>query len=54
MLAYPEAAPVLLEREEVRTIPFGRYPYRLFYRIVGDTIEVLHIHHAARQTWTGQ
>jgi hypothetical protein len=25
-------------------VPFIRYPYRLFYRIADDVVEVLHIH----------
>jgi hypothetical protein len=25
-----------------------RYPFRIFYRVAGDRIEILHIHHAAR------
>jgi len=29
-------------------VPFIRYPYKLFYRVVSERIEVLHIHHTAR------
>ncbi|MBN9021697.1 MAG: hypothetical protein J0H08_06320 [Rhizobiales bacterium] len=29
----------------------GRYPYRIFYRVLGDTVQVLHVHHAAREPW---
>jgi hypothetical protein len=32
-------------------VPLGRYPYKIFYRVIADTIEILHIHHAARQPW---
>jgi len=35
----------------VRVVPIGRYPYKIFYRVTADTIEVLHIHHSARQPW---
>ncbi|HWX83753.1 MAG TPA: type II toxin-antitoxin system RelE/ParE family toxin [Xanthobacteraceae bacterium] len=35
----------------VRVVPIGRYPYKIFYRITADTIEVLHIQHSARQPW---
>jgi toxin ParE1/3/4 len=38
-------------REGVRVAPLGRYPYKIFYRVAGDTVEILHIHHAARQPW---
>jgi hypothetical protein len=35
-------------------MPVVRYPYKIFYRVAGDTLEVLHIHHAARQAWDEQ
>ena len=33
----------------VRSAPLGRYPYVIFYRLIGDTVEILYIHHAARR-----
>jgi toxin ParE1/3/4 len=35
----------------IRVTLLGRYPYKIFYRVAGDTLEILHIHHAARQPW---
>jgi toxin ParE1/3/4 len=35
----------------VRVVPVGRYPYRIFYKVTADTVEILHIHHSARQPW---
>ncbi|MGY3619802.1 plasmid stabilization system protein ParE [Bradyrhizobium sp. USDA 10063] len=35
-------------RPGVRAVPLIRYPYRVFYRNTGQAIEILHIHHAAR------
>jgi plasmid stabilization system protein ParE len=32
-----------------RGAPLSRYPYKIFYRVTGDTVEILHIRHAARQ-----
>jgi hypothetical protein len=32
-------------------VPLGRYPYKIFYRVTNDTVEILHIHHAARRPW---
>jgi hypothetical protein len=29
-------------------VPLVRYPFRIFYRIASDRVEILHIHHAAR------
>ncbi len=33
----------------VRVIFIRRYPYRLFYRVRGDGLEILHIRHTSRQ-----
>ena len=45
---WPASARAVEQRPGVHVVPLIRYPYRLFYRVVGDAIEVLHIHHAAR------
>ena len=45
---YPESARRLEQRPRVRVVPLIRYPYRIFYRIEGDRIEILHLHHASR------
>jgi hypothetical protein len=29
-------------------VPLVRYPYRVFYRTANRTIEILYIHHSAR------
>jgi toxin ParE1/3/4 len=51
---WPESARRSSKRPEVRVVPVVRYPYKIFYRVAGDTLEVLHIHHAARQAWDEQ
>jgi len=38
-------------RPGVRVVPLGRYPYKIFYRVAADTVEILHIHHSARRPW---
>jgi toxin ParE1/3/4 len=48
---WPESARRSAGRPGVHVVPLGRYPYRIFYRVAGDTVEILHIHHAARQPW---
>jgi toxin ParE1/3/4 len=48
---WPRSARRSAKYPDVRVVPIGRYPYRIFYRITADTIEVLHIHHSARQPW---
>lgn len=48
---WPESSRRAAGRPDVRVVPLGRYPYRIFYRVSGDTVEILHIHHTARQPW---
>jgi toxin ParE1/3/4 len=48
---WPESSRRAAGRPDVRVAPLGRYPYRIFYRVSGDTVEILHVHHAARQPW---
>ena len=48
---WPESARRSAKRPGVRVVPLGRYPYKIFYRIRNNTVEILHIHHAARQSW---
>lgn len=45
---WPESAQEVEQKPGIRSVPFLRYPYRLFYRILADRTEVLHVHHAAR------
>jgi addiction module RelE/StbE family toxin len=57
-----EAAAVLLSKQplagmptdmpDVRVLFVGRYPYKVFYRVRGGTLEILHIRHNSRTpTW---
>jgi toxin ParE1/3/4 len=46
---WPESAEEVEQRRGVRMVPFLRYPYKLFYRIGQEAVEILHIHHAARR-----
>jgi plasmid stabilization system protein ParE len=48
---WPESARRSAKRAGVRVVPVGRYPYRIFYRVTADAVEILHIHHAAREPW---
>lgn len=36
---------------EFRGIKAGRYPYRIYYRIRGDEVWVVHVRHLARRPW---
>jgi len=51
---WPESSRRSAERSGVRVAPLGRYPYKIFYRINDDTVEILHIHHAAQKPWDEQ
>jgi plasmid stabilization system protein ParE len=48
---WPESARRSDKRPAVRVVPVVRYPYRIFYRVTADAVEILHIHHAARRPW---
>jgi plasmid stabilization system protein ParE len=47
----PESAPRVEQRPGMRVTPLVRYPYKIFYRIIGDTVRIVHIRHAARRPW---
>lgn len=46
---WPESAPRVTQRPGVRVATIPRYPYKVFYRVTAEAVEVLHIHHAARR-----
>lgn len=48
---WPESAPRAAGRKGVRVVPLGRYPYKIFYRVTAEAVEILHIRHAARRPW---
>ena len=52
---WPESAQEIEQRPGVRMAPLVRYPYRVFYQVTTAAVEILHIHHAARQRqWDGE
>jgi plasmid stabilization system protein ParE len=36
---------------DIRVKVLGRYRYKIFYRVADDTVDILHIRHAARRPW---
>jgi len=38
----------------VRVKVVRRYRYKIFYNIVGETVEILHVRHALRRPWKGE
>lgn len=51
---WPESMRASAHRPGVRVVPLGRYPYKIFYRVSGDAVEILHIHHTAREPWDAE
>lgn len=51
---WPESMRRSTRRADVRVALLGRYPYTIFYRVRDDAIEILHVHHAAREPWDEQ
>jgi plasmid stabilization system protein ParE len=45
----PEAAPRVSQRSQVWVASVVRYPFRIFYRVRDDTIDILHIRHTSRR-----
>jgi toxin ParE1/3/4 len=45
----PEAAPRVSQRSHVRVVAVVRHPFRIFYRVRDDTIDILHIRHTSRR-----
>jgi plasmid stabilization system protein ParE len=51
---WPDSMRPSAHRPGVRVATLGRYPYKIFYRVRGDVVEILHIHHASRAPWDEQ
>jgi toxin ParE1/3/4 len=49
ILQFPHGGPEVAERPGVRVVAFIDFPYRLFYRVNDETIEVLAIRHTSRR-----
>jgi toxin ParE1/3/4 len=41
------------DNPDVRVMFVVRYPYKIFYRVHEAVVEILHIRHTSRRTWTG-
>lgn len=39
---------------DVRALFIIRYPYKLFYRVRDDVVEIAHIRHTSRRPWEGE
>jgi toxin ParE1/3/4 len=42
------------DNPEVRVLFVARYPYKIFYRVRDDVVEILHVRHTSRRAWAGE
>lgn len=47
----PRSAPRVIGRANVRIALVLRFPYKIYYRLRADEVEILHIRHTARHPW---
>ena len=47
----PESAPRAFGRANVRALSLVRYPFRIFYRVREDALEIVHVRHTSRRPW---
>jgi toxin ParE1/3/4 len=45
----PASTPRVAQRPDIRVAFLLRYRYKIFYRVTGDTIRIVHIRHTARR-----
>ncbi|MCA6105904.1 type II toxin-antitoxin system RelE/ParE family toxin [Bradyrhizobium cenepequi] len=48
----PESAPRVSQRSSVRVVAVVRHPFRIFYRVRGEDIDILHIRHTSRRPFS--
>ena len=51
--ARPGVAPPVEFGSDIRVVALTRHPYRIFYRVARDAIQILHIRHTSRAPWEG-
>ena len=50
----PRSGRPVPDREGVRVAPLLRYPYNIFYAVLGETVRIVHIRHTSRRPWIGR
>ena len=50
----PHSGRRLADRQDVRVAPLLRYPYNMFYSVIGETVRIVHIRHTSRRPWAGR
>ena len=46
---FPGVGRQLRKRPNIRTLPVGKYPYRIYYSIDADAVMILHVRHTSRR-----
>jgi plasmid stabilization system protein ParE len=46
---WPESSPRVTQQTDIRVAPLIQFPYRIFYRITDDTVEIVHVSHTSRR-----
>lgn len=46
---WPRSAEEVSGRSGIYVVPMVHYPYKIFYRIGAEAVEILYVHHAARR-----
>jgi toxin ParE1/3/4 len=49
---HPDASPRTTKRD-MRVNVLRRYAYKIYYRAIDETVEIIHIRHTARRPWVG-
>ncbi|WP_271510008.1 type II toxin-antitoxin system RelE/ParE family toxin [Bradyrhizobium sp. CCBAU 11357] len=49
----PFSSPRVTQRSQVRAVTVVRYPLRIFYRVSGEVIHIIHIRHTSRRPLAG-
>ncbi|WP_082641423.1 type II toxin-antitoxin system RelE/ParE family toxin [Bradyrhizobium yuanmingense] len=49
----PFSSPRVTQRSQVRVATVVRYPFRIFYRVTGEFVHIVHIRHASRRPLAG-
>lgn len=50
---FPLMAPVT-DEGDVRELTMARYPYKIYFRIAGQEVQILHVRDARRRPWSEQ
>ena len=47
----PERGRPIAQRPGVRVALLVQYRYKIFYRVAGETVRIVHVRHTSRQQW---